>query len=564
MTSVSFAGTRPPRLLVRTLTVTFLTVALLLVVVLVVVMLTVRMQVRQAVAANLESGQRMFAALETRRQREMRAQVAAIADSPSLKAAIDTMQTEARSHGAGANAEAIETIGRELRAVAARVDADALVLTDARGVTIDSAGRLGGQWPRGARTGIVIGTEGDGYDGIIKNGKSVFRVAAVPLQMPDAIVGTLYVATALDRNFADELTRLSGARTAIISDGLIIGTTLTDRAARQFELAVAAAKPVGGVVSLADETFAYRRLVAVGDTMFYALSSIDDSSRAAMAGATISMAWLGVAALVLALVGSFALARLLTAPIGQLSRSLAARAEAPALASPLPLTGSSREIDALTDTFNALMASVAQAEAQTEAAYMGAIRALATALDARDPYTAGHSERVSVLSVAIGRLLGLSDDDLEVLRLGALLHDIGKIGVADEVLRKPGPLTDAEFAAIKEHPVLGARILRSVPFLTPHLPIVELHHERPDGRGYPHGLRGDDIPLAARIVHAADAYDAMTSARAYRGALPSSVALRELWRCAGTQFHAEIVGALANALPGLTSDAEVPVLEEVT
>jgi len=103
-----------------------------------------------------------------------------------------------------------------------------------------------------------------------------------------------------------------------------------------------------------------------------------------------------------------------------------------------------------------------------------------------------------------------------------------------------------------------------VPFLTPHLPIVELHHERPDGRGYPHGLRGDDIPLAARIVHAADAYDAMTSARAYRGALPSSVALRELWRCAGTQFHAEIVGALANALPGLTSDAEVPVLEEVT
>jgi putative nucleotidyltransferase with HDIG domain len=207
------------------------------------------------------------------------------------------------------------------------------------------------------------------------------------------------------------------------------------------------------------------------------------------------------------------------------------------------------------------MASVAQAEAQTQAAYTGAIRGLAAALDARDPYTAGHSERVSVLSVAIGRMLSMSVEELEVLRLGALLHDIGKIGIPDHILRKPGSLTDAEFAAIREHPGLGARILQVVPFLARHIVIVELHHERPDGRGYPHGLRGDDIPLAARIVHVADAYDAITSARAYRAARPSGDALRELWRCAGTEFHAEIVGALANALPGVTTDAGHVVLE---
>jgi putative nucleotidyltransferase with HDIG domain len=229
----------------------------------------------------------------------------------------------------------------------------------------------------------------------------------------------------------------------------------------------------------------------------------------------------------------------------------------------LPLTGSSREIDALTETFNDLMTSVELAEAETEAAYTGAIRALATALDARDPYTAGHSDRVSALSVAIGRSLALSADELEVVRLGALLHDIGKIGVPDDVLRKPSALTAAEFDAIKQHPVLGARILRSVPFLARHIPIVELHHERPDGLGYPNGLRGDDIPLAARIVHVADAYDAMTSARAYRGARPSRDALRELWRCAGTEFHADIVGALATALPGVTSDDGDPVLARV-
>ena len=151
----------------------------------------------------------------------------------------------------------------------------------------------------------------------------------------------------------------------------------------------------------------------------------------------------------------------------------------------------------------------------------------------------------------------------DVLRLGALLHDIGKIGLSDEVLRKPGSLTTEEYEQIKRHPALGARILRQVPFLAPHLPIVELHHERPDGRGYPFGLRDQDIPLAARIVHVADAYDAMTSARAYRRARPGDEALRELWRCAGTEFHAEIVGALAVALPGVTSQIGEPALESI-
>src|SRR5476649_1942802 len=276
-----------------------------------------------------------------------------------------------------------------------------------------------------------------------------------------------------------------------------------------------------------------------------------------------NLAFTAVGAIALALLGSITLARLLSQPIGQLSTSLARMAAKHDVAARLPLSGSSREVDALTKTFNALMASVAEAEAQTDAAYTGAIRALATALDARDPYTAGHSERVSVLSVAIGRQLALSPDEVEVLRLGALLHDIGKIGVPDQVLMKPGALTDAEFAAIKLHPVLGARILKSVPFLSRHIAIVELHHERPDGRGYPTGLRGDDIPLAARIVHVADAYDAITSARAYRGARPSGDALRELWRCAGTEFHAEIVGALVTALPGVTSDTGHVVFERV-
>jgi putative nucleotidyltransferase with HDIG domain len=253
----------------------------------------------------------------------------------------------------------------------------------------------------------------------------------------------------------------------------------------------------------------------------------------------------------LAAVASFWLAHTISRPIDTLSRSLSAMASSRDFDNPVQATGLTQEVDALTATFNTMMQSVSTAEAETRSAYVGAIRALALALDARDPYTAGHSERVSALSVAVGRQLQLPEDELEVLRLGALLHDIGKIGISDDVLRKPTLLTAEEFEVIKEHPAVGARILRSVPFLAPHLPIVEFHHERPDGQGYPHRLRGDEIPLLARIVHVADAFDAITSARAYRPARGSSEALRELWRHAGSQFDADVVQALAGVVPAI-------------
>jgi putative nucleotidyltransferase with HDIG domain len=557
-------GRRPPRLVVKTMAVTFGTVFLLLLVVFVVITLSVRDQVRQSVTANLESSQRMFAALETRRQHELVAQAATLAENPTLKAAIDTYQAEARTGDSTVKAELLSTIDGELAKVAAGVEADALVLVDMHQNTIAAAGRLGDRWPRGRPVALVAGKDSNKVDGIAHMGSASFRVVAVPLRVSDGTtIGTLYLATSLDAGYAEELAGLAGTPTAIVSDGVMLASTLSPQAARQFESAVAAARPMDNTIVLDGESYALRRLVTVGDTAFYALGSIDESSRSANRKAMWNLALIALGAIALALLGSLSLARLLAAPIGRLSASLAAMAASHDVSSRLPLSGSSREVDALTGTFNALMASVAEAEAQTEAAYTGAIRALAAALDARDPYTAGHSDRVSVLSVAIGRTLSLPVDDLEVLRLGALLHDIGKIGVPDDVLRKPGALTDAEFAAIKEHPVLGARILRSVPFLAPHIPIVELHHERPDGRGYPKGLRGEDIPLAARIVHVADAYDAITSARAYRGARPSGDALRELWRCAGTEFHAEIVGALATALPGVTSDTGHVVLEPV-
>jgi putative nucleotidyltransferase with HDIG domain len=549
------ADRRPPRLLVKTVAITFVTVALLLATVFVVVWISVRTQVREAVTSNLASSQRMFAALETRRQRELRAEAATLAENPTLKAALDTYQAEVRTSGASERTELLETINREVERLATRVESDAIVLVDSRQSTLASAGRLADQWPRGRTVSLVTGKERDSFDGVAHMGNSVFRVVTVPLVIDDAAIGTLYLATSLDQAYAQELAALAGTKIAILSENVLLASTLTPVQARQFEAAVAARRPADGTILLDDESHAFRRLVDIGDTAIYALGSIDDSSRAATRDAVRSLSVIAIGAIVLAFGASFLLAQMVSKPIGRLSGSLASMIASHDVDSRLPLSGSSRELDTLTDTFNALMASVVAAEAQTQAAYTGAIRALATALDARDPYTAGHSERVGVLSVAISRSLGLPPEEIEVIRLGALLHDIGKIGVPDDVLRKPGALTEAEFACIKTHPVLGARILRSVPFLAPHIPIVELHHERPDGQGYPNGLRGDDIPLAARIVHVADAYDAITSARAYRAARPADEALKELWRCAGTGFHAEIVGALATALPGVVSHA---------
>ena len=267
------------------------------------------------------------------------------------------------------------------------------------------------------------------------------------------------------------------------------------------------------------------------------------------------MGGIAVGAFLLAGLASLWLARTIARPIDMLSGSLSLMTDSRDFDHPLTPGGDSLEVDTLTVAFNTMMHSVKSAESETLSAYLGTIRALALALDARDPYTAGHSERVSAVSLAIGRCMLLDDAQLEVLRLGALLHDIGKIGISDEVLMKPGPLTPEEYELIKQHPDVGARILRSVPFLEPHITIVELHHERPDGKGYPHGLRGTEIPLLASIVHVADAFDAMTSARAYRPARATSEGLRELWRCAGAQFDAEVVHALAKALPDIDLSA---------
>jgi HD-GYP domain-containing protein (c-di-GMP phosphodiesterase class II) len=215
-----------------------------------------------------------------------------------------------------------------------------------------------------------------------------------------------------------------------------------------------------------------------------------------------------------------------------------------------PVRGAA-EISELAQTFNNMagdiesyIARLKQAAEENRELFLGSIRMLAAAIDEKDPYTRGHSDRVAKYSVMVGQQLGLSAEELDRLRISALLHDVGKIGVDDRVLKKPGALTAEEFQIMKQHPSKGANIMRPVAQLKEMLPGIELHHEHVDGKGYPYGLKGDEIPLMARIISVSDVLDAMTTNRPYQSARDIDDALQVIRKLAGSKFDPNVVGAL--------------------
>ena len=184
-----------------------------------------------------------------------------------------------------------------------------------------------------------------------------------------------------------------------------------------------------------------------------------------------------------------------------------------------------------------------------QATFQQTIEGLAKAIDKMDRYTSGHSDRVAIYATFLAVELGLSPRDVEVVRQSALMHDIGKIGCVLN-LNKPGKLTNDEYEVFKKHPVYGRDILDPIKFLHPLIPGVHLHHERWDGRGYPLKLKGDEIPIIARIIAVADTYDAMTSDRSYRRALPHEVAITEIERCSSTQFDPDVAAKFTDNIDG--------------
>jgi len=219
-----------------------------------------------------------------------------------------------------------------------------------------------------------------------------------------------------------------------------------------------------------------------------------------------------------------------------------------------PVRGAA-EISELAETFNKMAGDIEeyierlkQAAEENRELFLGTIRMLGAAIDEKDPYTRGHSGRVAKYSMIIGQELGLSAEELDRLRISSLLHDVGKIGVDDRVLKKPGSLTEEEFELMKQHPTKGANIMRPVAQLKEMLPGIELHHEHVDGAGYPYGLKGDQIPRMARIIAVADTLDAMTTNRPYQSAMELDFALKRIRQLTGTKFDPAVVDALEAAI----------------
>ena len=213
------------------------------------------------------------------------------------------------------------------------------------------------------------------------------------------------------------------------------------------------------------------------------------------------------------------------------------------------------EIGELAANFNVMSASIEQAVLQLKRAahenhllFLNSVRMLAAAIDAKDPYTRGHSERVARYSIGIGKHLGLSDREMMNLRISALLHDVGKIGIDDRILRKPGALSEEEFEVMKQHPAKGAAIMSGVEQLIDIIPGMKYHHEKWSGGGYPDGLEGDHIPMQARIVAIADTFDAMTTNRPYQKAMELAYVVEKIKSFAGTRFDPRVVEAFANAV----------------
>lgn len=200
------------------------------------------------------------------------------------------------------------------------------------------------------------------------------------------------------------------------------------------------------------------------------------------------------------------------------------------------------------DEIKRINEELAESKEQLEQAYLDMVQTLRYTVEAKDTYTRGHSDRVSEYSVLIGEKLGLPEDQIKTLRIGGLFHDIGKIGIPDSILLKPGKLTDDEYSEIKNHPSIGAHILSSAAIFKDMIPIVKHHHEKYDGNGYPSRLKGEEIPYLARIAAVADTFDAMTSRRSYRDAVDLQKVKDEIKRCEGTQFDPQIAEAFLDIL----------------
>ena len=446
-------------------------------------------------------------------------------ENTALKAGVELLRQNPKS------SDARSTVEDQLRELGEHMGFDFMLVSAPGGDPLAGVARQGSQLVPlnlsnldGNRSGFLL------LDG------RTFQVASVPVDVNNENIGSLTVGEFFD--FSDLSTQV-----VLVRNGRVIESNIPNVSSHDIEKALTPCRPqaecdlrLNGTnwISLPMESYG-------SGYALLSLDNVDQATRPIQAKLHKLFLQLAFASVLIALLCSLGSSTSIVNPIAAVVSHLRNAVSTGRLGEIETQRSSIVEIQELAHIYNEAAISVQAAGQRLESAYLQFVGSLANALDARDQYTAGHSRRVSELSCALATALQMPPEDVERVRIGALLHDIGKIGVSDSVLQKPGRLTDDEFDQVKQHPVIGRRILEGVQGFAEYLNAVELHHENWNGTGYPHGQRETETAIDARIIHVADAYDAMTTDRSYRQGMTHEKALSILIDNAGIQFDPEIV-----------------------
>ena len=450
-----------------------------------------------------------------------------VGESASLKAGLQLMAAEP-----GDNAARL-TVEDQLRDIVDHLRFDFLLVSKVDGVPLAGVLRSGNRF-----IPMDLDRVRPPRHGYFTMGARTYQVTRVPIDQGEENIGSLFVGEYLD------LTSFSSP-VVLTRDGEILGSSVPGMSLAEVQSALSTCRRNAECeVRLQGETYLAMPMEGAYSSVGYQLRTLQNIDAAiGPTHAVLQKAFMltGIGALLAASVLSAFSSRSIVKPLSSVVARLKEGERTGVLTEFHTDLAAVKEIRELTQSFDRAAVSIREGREKLYRAYVEFVGSLASALDARDRYTAGHSRRVSEISCAVGEAAHMSKEAIDEIRVGALLHDIGKIGISDSVLQKPGPLTSEEFAVIKLHPTIGRKILEGVNGFQVYLPTVELHHEDWDGTGYPRSLRGDQTPLAARIVHVADAYDAMTSDRPYRRGMKHEMAIQIIAQNAGTQFDPGIV-----------------------
>lgn len=501
---------------------------------------TVKTRIRDGLQESIQRSERTLELAKEDLERRNTRLLTQVSEDSGLKAGMGLLR-EAR-YGQAPDGRALALINEQVAGLAKSLQYDFVYLIDSEGAPITA---FDGQSAKIPLDNITSGLQ---FFPVMQLRGGFYTGTTVPINVGSENLGAIV----FGKKF--EMSASENEYEALVHDGNVLLSNLPrsnaselqnqlenkcDKSNRQCE------------VKLTSENFivAPVRRAGLGDKVqLLKLLSIDAATEAFDDGFDRAFLAIGLIGLIftalLASIGSRSISKPITRLIGQMNESERQGNFQTSFLIPSKIT----EVRHLEEAFQRAAVAILQSQVDLERSTLDFVESMAQALDARDPYTAGHSNRVSVNSVTLAEAMGLSPDEVEVVRIGAKLHDIGKIGIPDTVLQKPGALSAEEFAMIRMHPQIGRRILERAKRFEAYLPIVELHHENVDGTGYPYGLRGSDLPLGVKIVHVIDVYDAITSNRAYRDAMPEEQVMKILLQGSGRMFDPEVLEVFLSIL----------------